>query len=992
MPWRARCDLAQVGPWAADISTVRTPVQPTPIHRGPFMRLVRRYWFVGALGVLPITAFAWLIAKEQRDQTRLIEDTARREAVRYADALTELRTMYTDNVVDVAHRHGVDVTHDYRSREDAIPLPATFSMELGNRIAQRGAGGTAKLYSAYPFPWREASGGLRDDFARDAWRRLNENPTVPVGRIEEVDGVRVYRYALADRMRQRCVECHNTHPDNPARGIKVWREGDVRGVLEVDVPLESALAQSRDGIRTTTGVLAGVALLLLTVIVWLAVTSTGPGATRAPTSAMVLTMAPPAVDAAAPPTADPSPGARDRQAAGTARLGWWPAIGPAVRLMNLLTYPQKFLLISLLFVLPLGLVMTLLIAEIGDSIEFARKEISGNRYLRPLRTLSTLVADSRSLAARPRIGVTQRAEAVRLQAEVQEALAQVEAIDSTLGIALHSTGRLDVVREDWRFLRARVLDLTPRDTEALHSQLLDDIRALYRHVGDTSNLILDPDLDSYYVMDATLLKLPEGQALLASAALVGQRALDPSPTLASDDRGEFSRLEGLLRSNVRATEAAYRVAFRNNPSDTLRDALDGQLNDYVTAMEALLDVITRQVGSADSSRSRASMATSLAVASRTNALLWQRSMTELDLLLERRIDAFAQKRRFVLIFSVVAISIVAYLLVAFYLAVMRIVGTLREASDRMQEGSFDQVVRLETRDELGQVVASFNKVALKLRAEWSQAREESERARTAESQLRRNEAQLVDAKNAAEEANLAKSQFLANMSHELRTPLNAVIGYTEMLVESAHDGDHAELVPDLDKVRAAGTQLLGLVTDILDLSKIEAGKMALHLETFAVAALVAELRATIEPLVQKNRNRLAIDVQDELHDMHADRTKVRQCVLNLLSNACKFTEEGQIRLTVCRVPIDGAPHLRFAVSDSGIGMTPEQMSRLFQPFTQADASTTRRYGGTGLGLALSRHLCRSMGGEIVVTSEPGLGSTFTATIPAHVVDNGRAAA
>jgi signal transduction histidine kinase len=234
---------------------------------------------------------------------------------------------------------------------------------------------------------------------------------------------------------------------------------------------------------------------------------------------------------------------------------------------------------------------------------------------------------------------------------------------------------------------------------------------------------------------------------------------------------------------------------------------------------------------------------------------------------------------------------------------------------------------------------------------------------------------------AVEEATRHKSEFLANMSHELRTPLNAIIGYSEMLQEEAEDLGEVSLVPDLRKVNAAGKHLLGLINDILDLSKIEAGKMDLFPEDFSVPDLVRDVAAIVKPLVEKNANTLVIACGDDLGSMRADLTKVRQALFNLLSNATKFTERGTITLRVAREPDD---YLTFAVSDTGIGMTEEQMGRLFEAFSQAEASTRSRYGGTGLGLAISRQFCRLMGGDIVVESEPGRGSTFTARLPAVV--------
>jgi signal transduction histidine kinase len=226
------------------------------------------------------------------------------------------------------------------------------------------------------------------------------------------------------------------------------------------------------------------------------------------------------------------------------------------------------------------------------------------------------------------------------------------------------------------------------------------------------------------------------------------------------------------------------------------------------------------------------------------------------------------------------------------------------------------------------------------------------------------------------------------MSHELRTPLNAIIGYTEMLQEDAADSGNDDALPDLGKILAAAKHLLALINDILDLSKIQAGKMELFLESFDLPKLVGEVASTIQPLVEKNGNTLKIVCSTEIGQITADMTRVRQCLFNLLSNACKFTNQGQVGLEVLRLEANGGKWIQLRVSDTGIGMTPEQLEKLFQAFSQADASTTRKYGGTGLGLAITRKLCQMMGGDVFVESTPGKGSTFTMQVPAEGVKAG----
>jgi signal transduction histidine kinase len=241
--------------------------------------------------------------------------------------------------------------------------------------------------------------------------------------------------------------------------------------------------------------------------------------------------------------------------------------------------------------------------------------------------------------------------------------------------------------------------------------------------------------------------------------------------------------------------------------------------------------------------------------------------------------------------------------------------------------------------------------------------------------------QLALARDRALAANRTKSSFVANMSHELRTPLNAIIGYSEMLQEDAALLGLEEIEDDLKKIHQSGRHLLNLINDILDMSKIEAGKLELHYDDFNVPMLVWDTSTTIQPLLTQNNNRLNIDCDLQLGDIRADMTRLRQILLNILSNACKFTKSGEINIKVYRQSFAQHKYFCFAISDTGIGISPENMQKLFQPFNQADSSTTRQYGGTGLGLAISRRLCQMMGGDIMLESELSKGSTFTVRLP-----------
>ena len=338
--------------------------------------------------------------------------------------------------------------------------------------------------------------------------------------------------------------------------------------------------------------------------------------------------------------------------------------------------------------------------------------------------------------------------------------------------------------------------------------------------------------------------------------------------------------------------------------------------------------------------------------------------------LQQESEVLEKEQLFLQLATLIAVVAVISVIILVWLLTGRLldpISRLTEAAKTISEGRWNQHVPVKYKDEVGTLANAFNQMAKQLRISFAILQTKNE-----ESQRACEE---------AEKANKAKSIFVANMTHELRTPLNAIIGYSEMLQEEAEDMQPEEFVPDLEKIASAGRHLLALINDVLDFSKVEAGKMELYLESFQVDKMIAEVAAMIQPAINKNNNELIVNHGADLGTMNSDVTKIRQCLFNLLSNSSKFTETGKINLTAKRETKNDEDWLIFQVSDTGIGMTHDQIGKVFQAFTQADSSTTRKYGGTGLGLVITRQFCLMMGGNINVTSKFGEGAVFTIELP-----------
>lgn len=637
---------------------------------------------------------------------------------------------------------------------------------------------------------------------------------------------------------------------------------------------------------------------------------------------------------------------------------------PATDLMGRLKYPEKFMLIGAVLLLPLLLVLTQFLAQINWDIDFATKEQHGVTYVVPLYDFLAGVQEHAALATavfnRPK-ALDERLNTVA--AQIEAAIDRINAADAELGETLGVSQQWAALREQWIALQSHPNPLS-LDMSAEHQDIIAQTTELITIVGNNSNLILDPNLDSYYLMDNLISNIPITTDYLSQIRTLGLLVATRSRETA-EDKTRFIILNGLTRSALQAVQHSFNYAVSVDPRlRTLHEAnavMQVTTERYLHFVDLELgqrelrisvDVLDYAVVSLNATNFSETANVSLTALSE----LYHDTADSLNGLLAERIANLTRVRTNVVVVTALALAAALYLFAGFYRSVQRAIHALDGASKRMISGQMDGELVLKNRDELAQVAHAFNDIAK----------------------------ELVAARDQALDANKAKSTFLANMSHELRTPLNAIIGYSELIEEECLETGQDEFVPDLQKIQTAANHLLALINDILDLSKIEAGKMDLYLELIDVPRMINDVVTTITPMIEKNHNVLRVECPPGIGSINGDLTKLRQVMFNLLSNASKFTKDGEIRLTCERITRTDGDWITFRVTDSGIGMTDEQLGRLFQEFSQADSSTTRKYGGTGLGLAISKRFCQMMGGDITVTSEINIGSNFTVTLPANV--------
>lgn len=491
-------------------------------------------------------------------------------------------------------------------------------------------------------------------------------------------------------------------------------------------------------------------------------------------------------------------------------------------------------------------------------------------------------------------------------------------------------------------------------TNAGAGPLASKVRSLLAQIGDASNLILDPELDSYYLMDVLVVRLPEVSSVISSRAEALELFENATAAVRQSDSAEIFGASGSYRFAIRQLKDSTASALRQTKQANKMSGFQTQFADTMASLDRLDSYLKRSVQ--DPAAFDPKVAATMEWQARQR--IYEVSITaatQLKSLLEQRIARLEEARTQSLMgAAVLFIAAMAFVIVLLGKRVTEPLRSLTLVADRFVSGDLSEETPLQTRrDEVGALARAFERLRIDANGRLIA---EAERA-------------------SAVAANKAKSSFLAVMSHELRTPLNAVIGYAEILEEDLRAEGMTQQIDDAGKIRGAGRHLLGVINQVLDLSKIEAGSMETECISFCPNTLVREVIDTTRPLVEAGGNTLAVSAND-LPIAMGDPTKLRQCLFNLISNAAKFTQNGVI--SVEALANDGL--LSFKIKDTGIGMTEVQMAKIFEPFVQADESTTRKFGGTGLGLAITRKLAKIMGGDADVSSKLGLGSTFVLTV------------
>lgn len=827
-----------------------------------------------------------------RLSSKLIESTALQGMSVQSESLEELRTIYTSEVVERVRSHGIEVTHDYRTKEGAIPLPVTFSMELGKRIGERGSGIQVRLYSEYPFPFRKG-GGPRDDFEREALRQLRKDPDRPFFRFEDFEGRPSLRYATADRMRASCVACHNSHAESPKTD---WKVGDVRGVLEIIRPLDIAAAQTRAGLKETLGLLATMALLglsgLTLVIGRLRRTSAELEkriAERSVADARLATM-------------------HEINLAATSTLDLRGVLNVLMEKIDVLLPYTAFLV--WLVDRESGLLERAACWNL-DEVEWKRRKLTGTPPLVKEAMTSKTPVVARNVQTDPR---TLDPEFYREQGLV-----------SYLGVPLQ--------------IKGQVLGVLVFLTREEHQFSDEEIEFLSTLVGQAAVAIHNSQLHEQSKMQAVELER------------------------ANKDLERKEEIQKLLKEISQDITRLDINSLLGNLTVKVREFLQVDVAD-VRILEGGHWYL-RGVSGADPS---AAPAVRPGTAQRRTGWIVRnrRALVVSDITRSEGMRPEGTTER---------LGIRGFLGVPIFSREGEVIGILRALTYQPRDFTQEEVHLLQQ---------LANGAAVALENAWL-----LERTKTQAAEL--------------QEANKVKNEFLGFVSHELRTPVNVIMGYAAILQSKMLGEINAEQDNALEKMSVNSKELLSMIEQLLEATKIEAGAAVAEFAEVNLSDFLDELRsAYIVPL--KKKIRLDWNCPGNLPVIRTDGEKLRHILLNVIGNAVKYTEQGSVAVAARHVgvenqelgvgpnsqsPIPNPGFIEFSVTDTGIGIPEDELPRIFEMFSQVRGGRTKSAGGVGLGLHIVKKFTELLGGDIRVTSEEGKGSTFTIAIPTG--SNGEAA-